>query len=85
MPFNGTDDSGWARCYGYIGLAESATIESARWQEAGGYNSSCGPFAFDDFPVSGQVRCNLQQSRVSWGLSKANYWLTSGFDALQAD
>lgn len=76
MPFNGTDDSGWARCYGYIGLAESASIESARWQEAGGYNSSCGPFGLDDFPVSGQVRCNLQRSRVSW---------PTGFGALQTE
>lgn len=54
-PFNGTDDSGWARCYAHVGLVDSPSI-SALWQEAGGYNTTCGPQDLASFPDLGQVR-----------------------------
>jgi len=42
-PFNGTDGSGNARCYAYIGLKDQPKFFSSppRWTEAGGYNTTC--------------------------------------------
>lgn len=59
VPFNGTDGSGLARCYAHIGLRDgqkNSSLPAARWQEAGGYNSTCGPTSLDAFPVTDQVR-----------------------------
>jgi hypothetical protein len=55
VPFNGTDGSGLGRCYAYVALRDSPKHTRARWQEAGGYNTTCGPSGLDAAPVLDQV------------------------------
>ena len=67
VPFNGTDGSGLARCYAHIALRDSqrnASLPAARWQEPGGYNSTCGPPDSTYIPPLPEQVCTINITRT---------------------
>jgi hypothetical protein len=75
VPFNGTDGSGLARCYAHVGLRDgqkNSSYPAARWQEAGGYNTTCGPTSLDRLPFTDQVRVMPQKGGIHAGSTSAS-------------
>lgn len=58
VPFNGTDDSGDARCYAYVATKDTLKFPDypPRWQEFGGYGSTCNGVSNSVLPEPLQVR-----------------------------